>query len=307
MPHTPDSPLPAEGPHRFLWLASYPKSGNTWMRLALDSLRTGGKPVDINAIGGEEETISASRLHFDFGAGIDSSDLTAAEILAARPAAFRVLANAFRQNPCWKVHEAYVLCADGTPLFPADVTRVAFHIVRDPRDVALSLAAHLGLSVDETIAFMADPAAMLARGRQRGGPQVPQPLLTWSQHAASWMRPLPFPVLTIRYEDMKADLPAVLRRMAPYLDLGNTVPLEAAIAGAVDATRFSTLQQQEDRAGFRERPKTAERFFRQGTSGGWKGRLTPAQCATLEADHGAMMDRLGYARACSDIESLQKP
>ena len=34
------------------WLASYPKSGNTWVRVFLANLQKGGdEPVDINVIG----------------------------------------------------------------------------------------------------------------------------------------------------------------------------------------------------------------------------------------------------------------
>ena len=33
------------------WLASYPKSGNTWLRVFLASLIS-GRPVDINAMSG---------------------------------------------------------------------------------------------------------------------------------------------------------------------------------------------------------------------------------------------------------------
>lgn len=279
---------------RFLWLASYPKSGNTWMRLALDSLRRGGAAVDINAFGEEEEAISSSRFHFDFGAAVDSGDLTPGEILAARPAVFRGLAAVLPDGLCWKVHEACLPETGAGPLFPPEVTRAAIHIIRDPRDVAVSFAAHQAHGIDRVIAQMADPEAALSAGRSRGGAQVPQPLLTWSGHAVSWMDQALFPVITVRYEDMLADLGAVLRRVIPLLGPGENTCCDSTVAGAVEATRFTTLREQEERGGFRERPPESAVFFRQGVSGGWRDRLTARQIARIEADHGAVMARLGY-------------
>ncbi|GAB3130348.1 sulfotransferase domain-containing protein [Novispirillum itersonii] len=292
--HSPALPPAGRPLSRFLWLASYPKSGNTWMRLALDSLRRGGAAVDINVFGAEEEAISSSRFHFDLAAAIDSGDLLPDEILAARPAVFRVLAGILPDGLCWKVHEACLTETGAGPLFPPDVTRAAIHIVRDPRDVAVSFAAHQGHSIDSVIALMADPEAMLSAGRSGGKRQVSQPLRTWSGHAVSWMDQTLYPVITVRYEEMLADLAAVLRRVIPLLGPEGEACSEAAVAGAVEATRFATLRGQEVQAGFRERPPEAAVFFRQGTSGGWRDGLTARQVARIEADHGPVMERLGY-------------
>ena len=62
-----------------IWLASYPKSGNTWFRIFLTNLlQKHTSPANINELTGGP--IASSRQLFDELTGIDSSDLTFDEI-----------------------------------------------------------------------------------------------------------------------------------------------------------------------------------------------------------------------------------
>jgi aryl sulfotransferase len=275
----------------FFWLASYPKSGNTWMRLALASLRCGGNDIDINNFGQPDEVIASHRGAFDEALGIDSADLTEAEILAARPDAYLAIAGLLRETVVWKVHEAYIDVAPGRPLFPSEVTVGAIYIVRDPRDVAVSFADFAKIDIDAAIARMGDPTNTLSRQRARGINLLPQPLLDWSSHVVSWLDQPRFPVTTIRYEDMLADPVATLRRVAATVGFDVS---DRTLSGVVAATRFEVLRGQEEAGGFAEKMPRQARFFRRGVSGGWRDVLTRRQAAQIEADHGAVMARLGY-------------
>lgn len=286
---TAASAPPPAGPG-FIWLASYPKSGNTWMRMALNCLDNDGRPLDINNLEGPLGDIAASRTGFDRWCDIDSTDLGPDEILAARPHAFRLMARGLKQPVFKKAHEAFVPVPGGGWLFPADATVAAIYMVRDPRDVAISYAHHLGRSVDEAIARMADPAHDMV-GRDGGNWQLPQPVGSWSQHVESWLDRPPFPVLLVRYEDMLADLAAILR---PVMVLAGRRVGGDRIDRAVQATRFDALRAQEQQHGFRERSLRTQTFFRQGRAGGWRDTLSPAQVARIEADHATVMARLGY-------------
>ena len=69
-------------------LASYPKSGNTWLRAFIESLRAGGREIDINAnMAGI--CPAADRAIFDRHADAKSADLSLGEIIAARPEVWR--------------------------------------------------------------------------------------------------------------------------------------------------------------------------------------------------------------------------
>ncbi|MFN3075761.1 MAG: sulfotransferase domain-containing protein [Alphaproteobacteria bacterium] len=276
------------------WLASYPKSGNTWLRLALASLRRGGGAVDINETTAVWDASAYSRRNFDRALDIEASDLTPSEILCARPEVFRTIAARVTGPAIWKAHEACLRTPAGEPLFPPEATAAAVYIVRDPRDVVPSLAHHLTVSIDRAIAFLNDPEAVFSPAGSRLPPHLTQPLLTWSRHVESWLDEAPFPICLLRYEDMRVDPVAGLHKVAKTFGIEAG---EAALAGAVEATRFEVLREQEARHGFRERPAGVSAFFRRGEVGGWRDTLTPAQVARIERDHGAVMDRLGY-RGC---------
>ncbi len=70
------------------WLASYPKSGNTWLRSFLSNLQQDGDaPADINELA--TGTIASARDWLDEALGFDSADLSADEIDRLRPAVYR--------------------------------------------------------------------------------------------------------------------------------------------------------------------------------------------------------------------------
>lgn len=283
----------ASPPGCFVWLASYPKSGNTWLRLTLESLAAGGRAVDFS---GEAKRFSplagnlddmAMELDADIGelppALQDELLPDSLRLVAARPGRPALL---FR-----KVHDCWGRTASGRLRLPPEVTHAAVHIMRDPRDVAVSWAHHADLSIDAAIEFMANPAAAIGRAGRRPGPAAPQPLTSWSAHAESWLAAAPTPLL-LRYEDMVADPAATLAAVARHCGI-HAEP--AAIAAAVAATRFDVLRTREAEAGFRGGQADGRAFFRRGVAGGWRDSLSPAQAARITRDHGPMMARLGYA------------
>src|SRR4030067_3581246 len=184
----------------FYWLASYPKSGNTWLRLFLASLDRGGIPIDINNKQFDTQ-VGALRLPFDQFLDIESTDLTVSEIISYLPRKYEIEAASANNPLLRKVHDAYLITPKGEPLFPPAVTLGVIYLARDPRDVAVSFALHLGKSIDQTITMMADPQAMLSSERQRQTTQFPQFLYSWSSHVKSWLAAPGIRRLVLRYED----------------------------------------------------------------------------------------------------------
>ncbi len=269
-------------------LASYPKSGNTWVRAALDALERGGAEVDINALA--VSTTAANREWFDDFLGIDSADLTEGEMLGLRARMTQALAAQSRPRLMLKTHDAWHAPTGCPPPFPVGSVAAAVVIVRDPRDVAVSWAHHLGRSIDVAIQRMANSEDCVGRSVSALNLQLPQFLSSWSLHVQGWLD-APVPLHRINYEDMRADPTATLAALARFLDLPSTAE---AIASAVAATSFAKLRGQEEQSGFRERPDQMVRFFRRGQAGGWRDSLSAAQVARIEQDHGPVMHRLGY-------------
>ena len=272
------------------WLASYPKSGNTWLRAFIRNLQAGADvPVDINSL--QLGAIASARPWLDHLLGADTADFSADEIDRLRPALHAWAAQESTIVDHVKIHDALRVAPGAAPIVGGAGTLGAVYLVRNPLDVALSSAHHWHCSVDAAIARMADPGAALARDHRGARPQVRQRMLSWSGHVRSWIDADDFPLRVARYEDMLADGPATFGALARFLGLPAD---EAAVARAMRHSDFRELARQEAAAGFAEKPARSESFFRQGRAGGWRERLSAAQVQRVVADHGDVMQRLGY-------------
>ena len=281
---------------RLIWLASYPKSGNTWFRLLAANLSAEDEPVDINKIG-ERGGIASARDEFEFHTLLDSGLLTHDEADSLRPRVYQTMAleDDGEDLRLVKAHDAYLTSASGEPLLGGALgADRAILIVRDPRDVAPSLANHRKIGLDAAIALMADPGACFAASPRAQTPQLRQRLLDWSGHAASWLGQTDLPVHLVRYEDLQA---APLATFTAAMAFAGRQVLAADAERAVAFARFDRLQAQEREQGFIEwRPGGASTlFFRRGQTEAWRSELTAEQVQRIESAHGPMMRRLGYA------------
>jgi hypothetical protein len=271
---------------QIIWLASYPKSGNTWLRAFLHNyLRQPAESYDINRLG--DFTASENdAAHYHAHDPRPASAYSIETVQRLRPLVHRDLTRAFPDLVFVKTHNAALNVA-GVPLLTPAVTAGIIYILRDPRDIALSYSRHLGKSIDETITFMAQDGAS-AGGDDR---KVFERLSSWSGHVRSWTgNPHPR-LLGLRYEDMLAEPAASFGKVIRFL--GREPPADR-IERAIRLSSFAALQAQERHNGFVERPESAAAFFHTGTAGQWRAQLTSAQIARLEQDHGAEMRRAGY-------------
>lgn len=292
------------GLRRFVWLASWAKSGNTWVRCLLANFMSEShEPVSINDILQKLPGNHANRRKdFDDFTGVLSSHCTDDEIDSLRPAAYRFMAAATvaeaKDGVPFSFHKTHDACMDtpsGEPLYPADVTAGALYLIRNPLDVAVSFAFHCGHEdMSEAVARLQDPATSLEGGTN---PQLRSRMGNWSAHVESWSR-APFPVLVLRYEDLLADTQGRLLQIVRFLGLDGD-DAESRIRYAVERAAFARLQEAEEREGFWERALNSRRFFRSGRAGDWRRYLTAEQARMLLDAHGPVMSAWGY-----DVEAL---
>jgi aryl sulfotransferase len=273
---------------RILWLASWPKSGNTWVRIFIANLlRADPGPAEINS--GDLARHRANNVQmFDDAAGVEASDLTEEEIDRFRPSVFRHHAENSRETLFFKVHDAYTILPDGEPVFPTEATAGAVYILRNPLDVAISFAHYLARPVDRIIEVLAsgycDP-------RKPAIGMLTQRLLPWSEHVLSWTDDPPFPVHVVRYEDLQERPVETFSTLARFCGLSSDT---ASVDRAIRYSSFESLQAQERERGFVEKPEMASAFFRQGRANAWQGVLSDSQVALIVERHAAVMHRFGY-------------
>jgi aryl sulfotransferase len=273
-----------------VWLASYPKSGNTWVRVFLTNLlRDSDEPADINQL--EKSPIASSRAVFDDVVGIKAADLSYREVDQLRPEVYRFLANEAKETCFFKIHDAYTMVDGGGPLVPPEVTRGAIYIIRNPLDVVISFANHLGAPIDRAVKRMADENFCFSGNPRRLDEQLRQRLLSWSGHVRSWTEAKNLEVLVIRFEDMKRTPLEIFTRIVTFTGLEKS---RKQIKKALAFSDFSEMQRQEKEKGFKEKPLKAETFFRKGEVGDWRNVLNDTQVKKMIKTHGKVMKRFGY-------------
>jgi hypothetical protein len=273
-----------------IWLASYPKSGNTWFRVFLTNLLSKtGKPANINDL--LVTTIASSRLMFDEATGLSSSDLTKEEIEELRPYVYRYVSKNSGDLSFHKIHDAFIFTKSGNPIIPSDISLGAIYFIRNPLDLVLSFANHTGDSIDEMIEFMNKPEYSFCARTDRLYNQLEQKLQSWSMHIKSWIDQELIPVCILKYEDMKQDTLASFRKAVLFSGIQAT---DEDIIIALDLSRLEELQKQERESGFRERSPQSKVFFKRGGIGAWKEELTSDQVKRIIGQHFEMMLRFGY-------------
>jgi hypothetical protein len=270
-----------------VWIASYPKSGSTWLRAFLHNyVREPSEPHDINNLM-DLTTGESSAARYRRHDPRPASAYSIADVQRMRPLVHRELAAANPGLVFVKTHNA-LLVVEGVQTITKDVTAGAIYILRDPRDVVISFSRHLGRPIDETIGIMADIEAATGGSDEK----VYERLSSWSAHVHFWTR-RPHPELHVmRYEDMLASPEAAFGGLIRFL--GQEPPTER-LARAVRFSDFTVLQEQEQARGFIEQPaRSSGPFFRSGKTGQWREVLTKAQLTRIERNHGEVMRRFGY-------------
>jgi len=277
----------ASFPSGLVWLASYPKSGNTWMRVLLANLLSAREePADINNLSDHEPLMGRWRFADDML--VDPDLLHWRELQRIRPIQCDHAATSLTEPFFCKTHDRFE-GQDGQPVL-GKAARAALYLVRDPRDVAISLAHHASISVDDAIDWMNDPTRMSG-----GELQLPYLLGDWSGHVQGWTEQALVPTLILRYENMRRDTAKTVRDVVAFL--GGQADA-AEIHRAVHHSSLEELQRQEATKGFRESRPGQERFFRSGRVGEWRDVLNPAQLQAIEGHFAPTMLRWGYDLSC---------
>jgi len=269
-----------------IWLASYPRSGNTWLRAILANLlaeKTPAPLADLNRLAPHE---ADPRWYRQFEGDADAEPGPTRANVQRRLEVQSQLSSSFTEHDAYlKTHNA-LMQVSGLPLVRDDLTVSAIYLARDPRDVAVSLSHTLGISIDHAIEFLGKNNNWIGGTAPLGQGPMFEMLGNWSDHVKSWAKT---GSAILRYEDL-------FEREDAY-ELLNAAFYTKATGAKLREVRalcaFDKLQalEQAERAGSNEK---APLVFREGKPGAWRDQLSVGQAKRIELNHADVMRRLNY-------------
>jgi hypothetical protein len=242
------------------WIASFPRSGNTWLRALITAYANGGV-VDINNI---MPTGDKEPMYYDGIVNAPINTWSMIDQAMIKPVAMKRMLEHAGNNVLLKTHDCNRQIA-GVEQIPPRLSRTAIYMVRDPRDVALSFKNHYVFdSMDATLDLMLNDEA-LTRFPDKG---LFIPQSSWQGNTASWLEKKPYPVHVLRYEDLMAQ---------PFKEFGKVVRIlqmdfdAELVKRSIEACQFDKFKKAEQETGFRE--SVGQTFFHKGQVNRWEKEL----------------------------------
>ena len=252
-----------------IWLASYPKSGNTWVRSLLSAYYY-SKNGNFNFELLKNIDVYPQQKYFDVK--IDKPgeinsywDISQEKIISKKK--IKIL----------KTHNS-LLELNGKNFTKPQYTLGIIYIVRDPRNVITSLKNHYDLDYEQSLDFMLNEKKYIYDIREKNDYADFHFLSSWSNHYKSWINNNLFKKMVIKYEDLENDTFKTLKNLIIYVNSlfqVNEKIDEIKINNCIKTTNFEILKHKEKKEGFPENvysKKTNKKinFFHLGSKNKWK-------------------------------------
>ena len=274
-----------------IWVASYPKSGNTLLRTILCSLISSDDGVlDLKKL---NLVPNFSQKRFFEGLTnerIDIKEISKYWIGAQK----KIIKNG--KYRFLKSHNANCQI-NNNPFTNAEITAGIIYIVRDPRDVTCSASKHFDLSLEETKNVLLDRSAQTI-ARKNIDHEITTFLGSWSDNYNSW-KSFNKKVLVMRYEDLVLKKKDSILRLVEFLNLFFPLKInKQKLENCLRTTSFKYLSSMEESEGFGESVSSKDekkiQFFNKGLVGNWKNILSPKISNEIEISFKNEMTELGY-------------
>jgi len=279
-----------------IWITSYPKSGNTWVRSLLVSyLYSDNGVFNFDLLKKIQQFPSKQYLKFFL------KDFTDIKKISDHWIAAQDRINLFNDKTIFlKTHSA--LCRlENNSFTNKNNTKAAIYIVRDPRNLITSLSHHYSLNIDQAFDFMSDKKKMLFTNEYGLGDfGIATVLGSWSEHYKSWQNIKFAPILFIRYEDLIEDTKNTFISILNFLKTLIDIKIdEKKIINTINNCSFEKLAEKEKTEGFFESvtsKKNQEKmnFFYLGKKNNWKKLLNPKVEKKIRETFKREMKELGY-------------
>jgi len=272
---------------KIIWISSYPKSGNTWMRYLIANYFFNNKmefdPHIIRYIDGINYSEEISKKNKNNK--LDVRNISKFWIPAQENFKVQDGQVAFIKN-----HNAN-LTIDGKDFTNEKYSVAVIYIVRDPRDMIVSGYHYFGSNYDKLIYDICNQEFFTIHNNS-GNVQV---LSTWDEHFKSWINKMPnLPKILIKYEDLIHNTENVFRNTILFLSKILKFQMnEKKIEFSIQNSNFKKLSKMENEIGFAENI-SGNKFFRKGEVGQYIHALTKKQISTINKRFEKEMKFLKY-------------
>ena len=280
-----------------IWIASYPKSGSTWVRSLLGAyLYSVDGVFNFSLLKKILKFPSKQYLeHFikDFS---DIKKVSDYWIVAQE----KINLNNQNKSILLKTHSA--LCTlENNPFTNKRNTQAVIYIVRDPRNVITSISNHFSFNIEESYDFMIDNNTILT-GDKWGSKNfgISEVLGSWSKHYKSWQNIKFAPILNIKYEDLMNDTKNSLIKIINFLQKFYEIKVDnKKILKTVESCKFENLRSMEkklgfDEAAYSEKKNKKVQFFHLGKKNDWKNLLNKEMEKKIRETFNKEMKELKY-------------
>ena len=275
-----------------IWIASYPKSGNTWLRSIITSLLyTTDGIFDFKLIKKIKQFPTRNQFQEFTRNFNDINEISKFWLLAQDKI------NLTEEIKFFKTHN--LNCAVNKNSFTnKSHTLGTIYVVRDPRNLVNSIKNHYNKGNDEEAKNFLISKKILSRVPKDNEADIATLLGSWSDHYNFWTKKNSN-LLLIKYEDLILDTKKELERIIIYLKKFMTVEINPEkIKNILNTTSFDHLKDLENKGLFNENvydsKKNKIRFFNKGPSNDWTKVLDKKIQDDLEKIFYKEMKELGY-------------
>ena len=281
-----------------IWLASYPKSGNTFLRSLLTAyLFTKDGNFNFSVLKNINQfpnNITFEKL------GIDISNEK--EVIKNYIKVQEETNKRDGQGIRFLKTHSTLQDIDGHKFTNLNNCLGAIHIVRDPRDVVKSYSNHNSTSIDESINHMKEfnISGGIKNSKDRKSETIVH-IGSWSSHYTSWKE---FDkvdrYLLIKYEDLVEETEKTFLKVLTFICKLTKKKLDVdkdKLKNVLNTTSFDNMQKLEKQKGFSEASNFNGKkitFFKYGAKNNWKNFLTSENRKKIEDIFRGEMKELGY-------------
>jgi len=273
-----------------IWCASYPKSGNTWVRAIITSLLYSQDGIfNFNML----KNVDLFPKRFYFKELIDDySDLnkTSCYWITAQEKI-----NSDGKLKIFKTHNGNYNFS-GNDFTNKKNTAGVIYIVRDPRNIITSIANHYQLNLQQSADFLFDEKRYLFNKNDPNDlaeENIITLLGSWKANYNSWKTASNS--LIIRYEDLLLNTKSEINKLSMFMQKFTKFNInDEKIQNILKTTSFEILKKNEEREGFEEAANSDIKFFNLGPKNNWKNLLNKDLINIVEKQFSKEMKELGY-------------